>query len=247
MITCGRRTRVLSAINGGTLYRTDVQIVSSLLSGVAAVDGQRDSDDKAGARAAQPEDGCCDLLALAETANRCRRSSLGPVEFALGDHVGDHWSLDGAGADGVDADPAGRVLQCGAGGQSNHPVLGSVVGSPARESDETAEGGAVDDGAAALGAHLAQLMFHAGPYTTQVDRVDTVEDLSRFVRGIAGWNLDAGVVERHIEPAERADGRLHHGRHAVLVRHVTTNPQDLVTSGCQLLGGRIKRGLVDVR
>jgi hypothetical protein len=122
----------------------------------------------------------------------------------------------------------------------------SVIGSPARESDETAEGGAVDDGAAALGPHLAQLMFHASPHTSQVDRIDPVKDLSRFVCGVAGWDLDAGVVERHIEPAERVDGRLHHGRHAVLVGHVTTNPKDLVASGCQLLGGRIKRGLVDV-
>jgi hypothetical protein len=41
-------------------------------------------------------------------------------------------------------------------------------------------------------------------------------------------------------------GRLHHGRHAVLVRHITTNTKDLVASGRQLVGGRMKRGLVDV-
>jgi hypothetical protein len=121
-----------------------------------------------------------------------------------------------------------------------------VIGSPARKSDETAEGGAVDDGTAALGAHLAQLMFHAGPHTAQVNRIDTVEDLGRFVGGIAGWDLDAGVVERHVEPAERVDGRLRHGRHAVLVGHVTPNTKDPVASGCQLVCGRTKRGLVDV-
>jgi hypothetical protein len=67
----------------------------------------------------------------------------------------------------------------------------------------------------------------------QVDRVDTVEDLCRFVGGIARRNLNAGVVERHVEPAERVDGRLHHGSHAVLVGHVATNAQDLVAGGGQ--------------
>ena len=68
--------------------------------------------------------------------------------------------------------------------------------------------------------------------------VDPVEDLGRFVGGIAGWNLDAGVVERHVEPAERVDGRLHHGGHAVLVGHVTPNAEDPVAGGGQLVGGR---------
>src|SRR4029453_2173523 len=98
-------------------------------------------------------DGCGNLLALAESGDRCRGGSLGRVELALGEHVGDHWSLDGAGADSINADPAGGVLQSGAGGQPDHAVLGGMIGSPARESDETAEGGAVHDGAAALGAH----------------------------------------------------------------------------------------------
>jgi hypothetical protein len=82
-----------------------------------------------------------------------------------------------------------------------------------------------------LGAHLAQLVFHAGPHPAQVDRTDPVEDLGRLVGGIAGWNLDAGVVERHVEPAEGVDGCLHHGGRAVLIRHVTTNPEHPVAGG----------------
>ena len=60
------------------------------------------------------------------------------------------------------------------------------------------------------------------------------------------WNLDAGVVERHVEPTERVDGRLHHCCHAVLIGHVTTNPKHMMAGGCQLVCGRTKRGLVDV-
>ena len=80
----------------------------------------------------------------------------------------------------------------------------------------------------------------------QVDRIDPVEDGGGFVGGIAGWNLDAGVVEGKVEPAEGVDGRLHHGRHAVLVGDVTTNTKDPVAGGCQLVCGGTQRGLVDV-
>ena len=72
-------------------------------------------DDKTGAGAAEPEDGCGES-SLWPRAYRCCGGSLGPVELALGGHVCDHRGLDGAGADSVDADPAGRVLHGGAGG-----------------------------------------------------------------------------------------------------------------------------------
>jgi hypothetical protein len=80
------------------------------LSGEAAIYGKGDANDEAGAGAAQQEDGGGDLLAAAEAPDRCRGNGLGPVELALGGHVGDFRGLDGAGADGVDADPARRSM-----------------------------------------------------------------------------------------------------------------------------------------
>jgi hypothetical protein len=58
-----------------------------------------------------------------------------------------------------------------------------------------------------------------------------------FVGGVAGWNLDAGIVEGEVEPAEGFDGRLHHGRHTVLLGDVTPNTEDPVAGGCQLVCG----------
>ena len=55
------------------------------------------------------------------------------VELAGGEHVGDHRGGDGAGADGVDPDPAGCVFEGGAAGQAEDAVLGGVVGGPAGE------------------------------------------------------------------------------------------------------------------
>ena len=65
-------------------------------------------------------------------------------------------------------------------------MLGGVVGGAAGEADEAAERGAVDDRAAALRAHLAQLVLHAGPDAAQVDRVDAVEAVGGLVGGV-GW------------------------------------------------------------
>jgi hypothetical protein len=105
--------------------------LSLSLGGVAAVDGKGDADDETCSGAAQPQHGCGDLLGVSEAADRCRGGGFGVVEFAFGDHVGDHRGLDGAWADGVDADAAGCVLQGGAGGQPDHAVLGGVVGAAA--------------------------------------------------------------------------------------------------------------------
>ena len=154
--------------------------------------------------------------------------AVGAVEFAVGDHVGDHRGGDGARADGVDPDAAGRVLEGGAAGQADHAVLGGVVGRPAGDADQPAERGAVDDRAAALAAHLGQFVFHAGPHAAQVDRVDPVEHLGGFVGGVARRDLDAGVVERHVQPAERVDGGLHRRGDAVLVGDVAFDAERLV-------------------
>ena len=91
-----------------------------------------------------------------------------------------------------------------------------------------------------------QLVLHAGPDAAQVDRVDPVEDLGRLVGGVAGRDLDAGVVEGHVEPAERVDRCLHHGGDAVLVGHVASDAEHLVSCGGEVVGGGAESVLVDV-
>jgi len=48
-------------------------------------------------------------------------------------------------------------------------MFGGVVRSTLRTADQAAQRGAVDDGAAALLAHLLQLELHAAPYAPQID------------------------------------------------------------------------------
>jgi hypothetical protein len=87
---------------------------------------------------------------------------------------------------------------------------------------------ALDDRAAALDAHLGEFVFHARPDTAEVDRVDPIEHFSRLVGGIAGRDLDSGVVERHVEPAERVDRGPDGVGDAGLLGHVALDTEDLV-------------------
>jgi len=87
-----------------------------------------------------------------------------------------------------------------------------VVGSTSRQSDEPSEGRAVDDSAAALGAHLGKFIFHGGPYAAQVDRVDPVEGFGRLIGGVTRWSLNSRLFPLHLRGASELGGVS--GRHA---------------------------------
>ena len=75
---------------------------------------------------------------------------------------------------------------------------------------------------------------------------DAVEALGRLVGGVGEREHDAGVVERHVEPAERVDGALDQGGDLVLVGDVAGDAERLVAGGGQLVGRGAQRLLVDV-
>ena len=76
---------------------------------------------------------------------------------------------------------------------------------PAGQPEKAAQRGAVDDSAAALRMHLTELMLHASPDATKIYRIHTIEVFGRLIRRIARWDLNAGIVEGHVEPAEGGD------------------------------------------
>jgi len=110
------------------------------LGGVPAIDGQGDPDDEPGVGTAEPQYGGGDLLRSAEPVDGLVGDGLGQVQLTLGDHVGDHRGLDGAGAHRVDPDAAGCVLQRCASGQAEDAVLGRMVGGPPGEPDQATGG-----------------------------------------------------------------------------------------------------------
>jgi hypothetical protein len=125
-------------------------------------------------------------------------------------------------------------------------VFGSVVGGASGQADEAAEGGAVDDGAAALLAHLPQFVLHAGPDAAQVDGVDAVEGVGGFVGGVGRRGPDAGVVERHVETAVGCDGLVDEGGDLLLVGHVALDAEGFMPALPQLCGGGRQDFGVDV-
>ena len=79
----------------------------ALARGVAAVDGQRDADDEAGAWTAKPQHGGGDLFGFAESVDGLAGDGFGEVEFTVGDHVVHHGRGDGAGAPALIRTPRG--------------------------------------------------------------------------------------------------------------------------------------------
>jgi hypothetical protein len=97
-----------------------------------------------------------------------------------------------------------------------------------------------------VGAHRPEFVLHAGPDAAQVDRVHAVEGLGRLVGGVGRWGLDAGVVERDVEPAEGVDRALDQGGDLVLVGDIAADTERSIAGGGQLVGGGTKRLVVDV-
>ena len=77
---------------------------------------------------------------------------------------------------------------------------------PAGQPEKAAQRGAVDDSAAARRMHLTEL--HASPDATKIYRIHAIEVFGRLIRRIARWDLNAGIVEGHVEPAEGGDRAL---------------------------------------
>jgi hypothetical protein len=89
-------------------------------------------------------------------------------------------------------------------------------------------------------------VFHAGQHAAEVDCGHPVEHLRRLVGRVADRELDAGVVEAHVEPAQRIDGGGDEGDDLVFVGDVARHPEHPVPGSGQLVGNRHQRRLVDV-
>jgi hypothetical protein len=142
--------------------------------------------------------------------------------------------------------PRGGVLEGGALGQAEHAVFGGVEGGAAGEPDEAAERGAVDDRAAALLAHLSQLVLDARPDAAEVDRIDVLEVVGRLVCGVTRRDHDPGVVEGHVQPAEARHRAVDQSGDLVFVGDVADDGERPVVGGRQPVGGGAQRVLFDV-
>src|SRR6266478_5693893 len=121
-----------------------------------------------------------------------------------------------------------------------------MVGCSAGNTDQTANRRVVDDGAASLLAHLAQLVLHAVPDAAQIDRVNALELFAADISHFQSRRLYAGVIERRIETPEGGYCLRNHRCYFSLVGDIATDANRLVTCGDQLFCGRANRTLIDV-
>jgi hypothetical protein len=60
-------------------------------------------------------------------------------------------------------------------------------------------------------------VLHAGPHTALVDSGNALEVVERLLGGIGGRDLDAGIVERHVETPEPAYRQIDRSRRLRLI------------------------------
>src|SRR5258708_1011917 len=129
-------------------------------------------DHEARAIATKPENGRGDLICAAEPANWLISQNLLHGLRLLGEHFRHHRRLDCARTNRIDPNSSGGVFKSRTFRQPDDSMFGGVVDRAAGDADEPTDGGVVDDGTAALRAHLEQLILHAVPHTTEIDRID---------------------------------------------------------------------------
>lgn len=96
------------------------------MGGEPTVHAERRSNHETGGGTGQPQYGCCQFFGASHPANRLAAHKLGNGVLI---NTLNHGCIERARANGVNPDVLGCKLQGCAFGDSEHTVLGSVVGS----------------------------------------------------------------------------------------------------------------------
>src|SRR6266404_2272478 len=149
-------------------------------------------------------------------------------------------------ADGVDVDVVTGELERGDAGHADDGALAAGVDGVGRAREALAgDRGDVDDDAAAAGNHLARHALQAEEHALAVDAHDAVPVGLGEIHDVRAPG-DAGIVDQHIDAAERLDHAAHHLVDARQVADVGGQRQAPPAGGGDRRGGLLGCGLVDV-
>ena len=101
-------------------------------------------------------------------------------------------------------------------------------------------------GAASLGHHVPEFGLHAIPDSTKVDVENAFEFVIAGLQHVYAVAVDARIVVGGVQPAERGDRPLDHGRDLRFVGHVASDGESLVAGGDQSIHSLADGILVDV-
>src|SRR6266404_3623301 len=215
--------------------------VSSSPGGVSAINNERVTDHEACTGATQPKNGRGDLLRSTKSANRHVSHDLLHSVWFLSQHLSNHRRIDRPRAHRIDANSSGGIFEGSALRQADHSMLGCMVGCSTCDADQTSNRRVVDDGAASLLAHLAQLVLHAVPDAAQIDPVHTLELFAADISHFQSRRLYAGIIERRIETPESGYSLCDHRCYFSLVGDIATDANGLVTGGDEFFCDRANR------
>nr|WP_244277195.1 hypothetical protein [Geodermatophilus obscurus] len=137
---------------------------------------------------------------------------------------------------GVDPDAGVDVLHGRGLGHADHAPLGGGIPRLSGDSDDPGAGGGVDDGAAG-GLHQRDLVLHAQEHPGEVHVDDPVPLLGGQLGERGAGLLDAGVVERQVQPPEGLDRPVQRGSDVVLAGDVAGQRQRAAAVGLDQPGG----------
>ncbi|ADD42981.1 pyrroline-5-carboxylate reductase [Stackebrandtia nassauensis DSM 44728] len=221
-----------------------------------AVDGQRHAGDPLGLRCRQKRHGGGHVLGLTDPTGRIQVLQPLQLRGLLGTVVRPHPSADGAGRDHVEPHPPGLRV---AGAPGAPPILDGQVGAGA---DQPRLGGRIRDlthGAHPVDRrdrhHRPAIRRGQQPLQTRTDTTHRahqgrINDALPLVVVQIGERQSAGdtdVVDQHVQPPERVDGRRHRGLDRGTVPDVTRHRQTVQLPGGALGGLGVDIGDHDPR
>src|SRR5206468_2223049 len=146
----------------------------------------------------------------------------------------EHSGLCRTGSYGVDAHAEARGLERRGLRHAFDGVLAGSVDGCAGRSFMTIGRGDVDDAAAPLSLHHAQLMLHAEQRPEHIGVEGGGIGVGGLLRHRTGLAFGAGVVDGRVEPTKARDGPIDQAPHLVLLTHIRAEEFDVSAERAQL-------------
>jgi hypothetical protein len=162
------------------------------------------------------------------------------------DQLQEHRRLGRAGRDDVDADAAMADLCRGCTGDADDTVLRTNIFDHVGKAGDARNRRGVDDRAAAVVEHVADLVLHAQEHAGHVNRNAALPLIDRVISKRRLTGLEAGIVERRVQAAEGVDRGLDHRLDLGFAADVGPLEHGLAARRLDFLDQIGARGLVEV-
>src|SRR5712691_5097097 len=186
---------------------------------LAAVDGDDLAGHERGRGGSEKDDRTANFVGLAHPTQRNGRHQRRLVLGVAGETI-EHAGVGRPGCDGVDAHTRGSALERRGFGDAFDGVLAADIDRGTGGTLMTVGRGDVDDAAALLRRHHAQLMFQAEQHAEHIGVEGGGVALGGLIDDQAPLALGTGIVDGGVDPAEAGHGLIDQVAHLVFVTDV---------------------------